>query len=77
MKTAVSLPDELFRRAEQFAARLGIGRSHLYALALAEYLDTHRTEGVTEALNELYPNEASEVASDVAEAQAAAIAEEW
>ena len=38
MKTAVSLPDELFERAEELAARLGKSRSQVYREALAEYL---------------------------------------
>ena len=39
MKTAVSLPDDLFRLAEAAARRLGVSRSELYANAIAEYLD--------------------------------------
>jgi hypothetical protein len=38
MKTAVSVPDTLFRRAERTAKRLGISRSELYARALGEFL---------------------------------------
>ncbi|MDO8336844.1 MAG: hypothetical protein Q7T15_01150 [Microcella sp.] len=39
MKTAISLPDELFTRAERAAASRGISRSQLYASAVARYLD--------------------------------------
>lgn len=39
MKTAISLPDELFTRAERAAASRGISRSQLYATAVARYLD--------------------------------------
>ena len=38
MKTAVSLPDDIFRRASKEAKRLGISRSELVARALGEYL---------------------------------------
>jgi hypothetical protein len=38
VKTAVSVPDSLFRRAEKTAKRLGISRSELYARALDEFL---------------------------------------
>ena len=38
MKTAVSVPDPLFRRAERTAKRLGISRSELYARALNDFL---------------------------------------
>lgn len=39
MKTAISLPDNLFARAEQLAARRGISRSQLYAEAIAHLID--------------------------------------
>ena len=39
MKTAVSLPDELFRQAEAAAKKLRMSRSKLYATALSEFLD--------------------------------------
>ncbi|NOY57226.1 MAG: hypothetical protein GXP34_14765 [Actinobacteria bacterium] len=78
MKTAVSLPDDLFRRAEKLAARLGIARSRLYAQALAEYLDAHADDQVTEALNGVYAHEPSGIDTDLAAAQVQIIAnEEW
>jgi predicted transcriptional regulator len=51
MKTAVSLPDALFRAAEQHAQRAQKSRSQLYAEALAEYLARHAPDEVTEAMN--------------------------
>lgn len=51
MKTAVSLPDPLFRAAEQHARRARKSRSQLYAEALAEYLARHAPDEVTEAMN--------------------------
>jgi metal-responsive CopG/Arc/MetJ family transcriptional regulator len=51
MKTAVSLPDDLFRAAERHAKRLRKPRSQLYADALAEYLARHAPDEVTEAMN--------------------------
>ena len=38
VKVAISLPDQLFQRADALAGRLGVSRSRLYADALAEYL---------------------------------------
>lgn len=38
MKTAVSLPDELFHEADATARGLGISRSELYSTALRAYL---------------------------------------
>ena len=54
MKTAVSVPDALFRRAESAARRLRVSRSKLYATALAHYLDRAQAEKITAALNEVY-----------------------
>jgi hypothetical protein len=54
MKTAVSIPDDLFRLAEATAQRLQVSRSQLYAKALSELLSRHRDDMVTERLNEFY-----------------------
>ena len=51
MKTAVSLPDDVFRSAERFAKRVRKSRSRLYAEALAEYLARHAPDEVTEDMN--------------------------
>ena len=51
MKTAVSVPDELFEAAERQAQRTKKSRSQLYAEALAEYLARHAPDEVTEAMN--------------------------
>ena len=51
MKTAVSLPDEVFRAAERHARRSRKSRSQLYADALSEYLARHAPEEVTDAMN--------------------------
>jgi len=53
MKTAVSLPDEIFREAERLAQRLKKSRSQLYQEAVAEYVARHEPEAITEALNRL------------------------
>lgn len=51
MKTAISLPDEVFEQAEQAAKRLKLSRSELYSRALSEYLDRHTDSEVTAAIN--------------------------
>jgi len=51
MKTAVSLPDEVFRAAERQARRSKKSRSQLYAEALSEYLARHAPDEVTEAMD--------------------------
>ncbi|MEM7126730.1 MAG: hypothetical protein AAF702_10415 [Chloroflexota bacterium] len=51
MKTAISLPDELFVTANNFARMLGISRSELYAAALREYIENHRKANLVERIN--------------------------
>jgi metal-responsive CopG/Arc/MetJ family transcriptional regulator len=53
MKTAVSVPNEVFERAERLAKRLKVSRSELYSRALREYLSRHAPDEVTAALNVL------------------------
>jgi len=58
MKTAVSVPDDLFQAGERFANRLGLSRSGLYAKALQEFLARHDDE-ITRRLDEVYAYEPS------------------
>jgi predicted transcriptional regulator len=51
MKTAVSIPDELFRRADALARSLGKSRSQVYREALAEYLLRRDSESITSTLD--------------------------
>jgi len=61
MKTAVSVPDELFRLAEAEAKKLRVSRSKLYATALEEYLDRKRSKSITERLNAVYSKQDSKL----------------
>lgn len=49
MKTAISLPEKVFREAERFARRVRKTRSRLYAEDIAEYLARHAPDDVTES----------------------------
>lgn len=53
MKVAVSVPDELFERADETASRLGLNRSQLYTRAIQEFLDAQGEDPVTKRLDEL------------------------
>jgi metal-responsive CopG/Arc/MetJ family transcriptional regulator len=57
MKTAISIPDSLFEAAERLARRLGMSRSGLYRVALAEYLESHDAAATTDQLNCVYASE--------------------
>ena len=51
MKTAVSIPDDVFDRAERLAKRGRRSRSEVYSSALREYVARHSPEEVTETMN--------------------------
>ena len=51
MKTAISLPDDVFEAGERLARREGRSRSDVYSAALREYVARHSADEVTEALD--------------------------
>ena len=51
MKTAVSIPDNIFERAEQLARREKRSRSEVYAAALDEYVARHAHDEITDTMN--------------------------
>ena len=53
MKTAVSLPDDLFEEAERLARRLKKPRSRLYSEAVREYVARRDPKLVTAKLNDV------------------------
>jgi metal-responsive CopG/Arc/MetJ family transcriptional regulator len=61
MKTAISLPDDLYTRAERVAEQLNMNRSQLYATALHDYLETHDPASITAVFNKIYAAESSEL----------------
>jgi len=69
MKTAVSVPDDLFRLAETTARRLRVSRSALYAKAIAEFLERQHGNAITERLNEVYSRRPARVDSGLHRAQ--------
>jgi hypothetical protein len=73
MKTAVSLPDDLFASAQALAEGLGVSRSHLFATALAEFLAKHQGRKVTAQLDAVYSTQSSTLDPAVRRVQAKAI----
>jgi len=51
MKTAVSIPDEIFQGAERLAKRTKKSRSRLFSDAVREYLARHAPEEITAAMD--------------------------
>lgn len=52
MKSAISLPDETFRRVDAAAQRLGVSRSEFFTRAAEKWLASLDDEGTTEAIND-------------------------
>ncbi len=69
MKTAISLPNDLFAAAESLARRLGMSRSGLYASALEEFIVRHRARKVSERLDAVYGPDAGGLDPSIAAAQ--------
>ena len=51
MKTAISIPDDVFEDVEKLARRTKRSRSQLFSDAAKEYLARHTTDDVTETMN--------------------------
>ena len=78
MKTAVSLPEDLFRKAEAAARKLRMSRSQLYAAAISEFLERRRTRDITARLNKVYSSERSELEAPLHSAQIRSLErEDW
>ena len=54
MKTAISVPDELFHEVEKIAKEQHYSRSEVFVAALREYLERRRSAKLLAALNEAY-----------------------
>ena len=78
MKTAVSIPDKVFRSADSLAKRLGVSRSNLYATALAEFLAQQQHLMVKERLDAVYGKQESAPDSELVDLQVKSLPpEEW
>lgn len=53
MKTLVSIPDDVFEKAERLARRMKKSRSELFSRAVAEYVARHAPDPVTDAINQV------------------------
>ena len=51
MKTAVSIPDDIFEKVDRFARRARRSRSEVFSAALREYVAHHTPDEITEAMD--------------------------
>ena len=68
MKTAISVPNDVFEEAERLVRQTKRSRSELYTLALTEYLARHAPDRITEAMDRVVSEVGEEVDEFVAEA---------
>jgi metal-responsive CopG/Arc/MetJ family transcriptional regulator len=78
MKTAISIPDRVFRSADTLAKRIGVSRSQLYSTAMEEFLARHQSRQVTARLDQIYDEEDSSISPELAKLQVKTVLhEEW
>ena len=78
MKTAISIPNDIFDAAEKTAKRLGISRSELYSNAVKDYIGSHIAEQITDTLNEIYSTEGSSLDPNISRMMVSSIEkEDW
>jgi predicted transcriptional regulator len=56
VKTAISINEALFQRAEQLAQELQVSRSRLFAQAMEEFLSRRENKALLAAINEAHEN---------------------
>ena len=63
MKTAVSIPDDIFREVEKVAKEHNYSRSEVFAIALREFLEKLKSQNLLDTLNKVY-SEAEEFSEE-------------
>lgn len=54
MKTAISVPDDIFKELEEFSKEHDYSRSEVFAMAAKEFLEKRKSKELLNALNEAY-----------------------
>ena len=60
VKTAISVEETLFERAEALAKELSISRSRLFALAVEEFIEKYENQHLLRELNAVYGDPSEE-----------------
>ena len=77
MKTAISVPDDVFVRADAYARRLGLSRSDLYVRALEAFLGPPGDGAITAQLDAVYADQTELIDPDLRRAQIRAVGDSW
>ena len=65
MKTAISVPDEIFREVDEFAKKQNCSRSEVFVLAVAEFFEKRKAGKLLKALNTVYADSGPETQDDL------------
>jgi metal-responsive CopG/Arc/MetJ family transcriptional regulator len=65
MKTAISVPDDVFERATRVAKRLGLSRSELFTRAVRQFLGAERDASITASYDEAFATDDVAAEDDV------------
>ena len=52
MKTAISLPDSVFKQADHLATKMHVSRSQLYVMALVKFINEHQGSDITKKIDD-------------------------
>ena len=73
MKLDISIPNPVFHAAENLAKKMGVSLSELYTAALNAYVAEHQKENITEALDQVYTDEPSNLEAEFVTMQVASV----
>lgn len=78
MKSDISIPNPVFVAAEELARKMGVSLSELYTAALNAYVAEHQKENITEALDQVYTDEPSNLEPALVKMQVVSLeGEQW
>jgi len=60
VKTAISVPDQIFRRATRYAKRLGISRSELFTRAVEQFIHDQNAKVIRESYDRAFGEDAGD-----------------
>jgi hypothetical protein len=61
MKTAISVPDDIFELSKKLAKKLKVSRSKIFAMGVQKLAEEYDDDEITARLNEVYGKEKAEV----------------
>lgn len=78
MKTAISMPDDVYKQAQRFAKKLGISRSELVTRAVRRFLEDEQATAIRASYDAAFGADGDDVSEFRNKATRAALAKvEW